>query len=305
MFQQNSLTTMFVKKPKAAAHVRTFKKYQAANQKFEILIVGNSRVEMGLDPNSQYFNSQRVYNVGVPGLTLNAQITYAKNVIDTNPIHTIFIGLDFVNFVSPPPISNEPFELSNSRFEDYLGATLSLDALNASLSTIFNQTQYTSTRSNKGFNPANDYLPILRSEGQIVLNRQKLDFLSKEIKGARFYENEMIGSRNNSLSLLQNTLADWNTSGKKIIIFINPYQDLYYQTLDAEGLNQDFEIWRESIKEIANNTNSNFFDFTSLGKSHSNLLNDDGEQAYFWEPAHYKKELGEKMLKVMTSSVYE
>ena len=305
MFDKNTITGSFDKKPEAANRVRTFKKYQATDKGYEVLIVGNSRVEMGLDPSSQFFANQHVYNVGVPGLSVNAQIAYANNVIQTNPINTIFVGVDFVDFISQKAPQSKLYEFPYNDYEDYLSAIFSLDALNASVMTVFSQSQNASTRTFQGFNPANDYIPILKNEGQMVLTEQKLSSLSKQLKGARFYKEEMMASQHSSLTTLKQTLSNWKHSGKKVVIFINPYQDLYYKALAKEGLIEDFEIWRETINEVATTTNSSFFDFTELGKSHSNLINDEGELAYFWEPAHYKKELGEKMLQVMTSENYE
>lgn len=304
MFEKNTITGSFDKKPEAANRVRTFKKYQASYKGYEVLIVGNSRVEMGLDPSSQFFANQEVYNVGVPGLSVNAQIAYANNVIQTNPISTIFIGVDFVDFISLKAPQSKPYEFPDNAYEDYLSATFSLDALNASIATVFNQSQNASTRTIQGFNPANDYIPILKNEGQRVLTQQKLTSLSKQLSGAKFYKEEMMSAEDSSLITLKKALSNWRASGQEVIVFINPYQDLYYEQLAMEKLSRDFEIWRDTIKEVATNTTGNFFDFTDLGKSHSKLLDDKGELAYFWEPAHYKKELGEKMLRLMTSENY-
>ena len=301
MFEKSKIIDSFDKKPEAATRVRTFKKYQAENQGYEALIVGNSRVEMGLDPNSQFFANQHVYNVGVPGISVNAQIAYANNLMRTNAIGTVFIGVDFADFISRQAPQNTPYEFISDDYEDYLAATLSLDALNASLVTIFSQNQNASTRTVQGFNPANDYIPILKNEGQMVLTDQKLTSLATQIKGARFYKVEMNAAQNSSLMTLKEALFNWKDKGKKVVVFINPYQDLYYEVLTKEGLSQDFEIWSETIKEIAISTNSTFFDFTELGKSHSNLKNNEGELAYFWEPAHYKRELGEEMLKIIVT----
>lgn len=305
MFEKNIITASFDKKPEAATRVRTFKKYQAENQGYKVLIVGNSRVEMGINPNSQFFANQYVYNVGVPGLSVNAQIAYANNVMRTNSIATIFISVDFADFISRQAPQNNPYEFISNDYEDYLSAILSLDALNASVLTVFNQSQNAATITVQGFNPANDYIPILKNEGQTVVTQQKLSSLSKQFKGAKFYRNEMMAAQNSALITLETALHDWRNSGKQVLIFINPYQDLYYEALADQELSLDFEIWRESMKALATKTTSNFFDFTELGKSHSNLRNDEGELAYFWEPAHYKKELGEKMLKAMLSKDQE
>lgn len=301
MFQSTKVTSIFSKKPEAADRVRTFKKYQAVDQNVETLIAGNSRVEMGLDPNSPYFENKRVYNIGVPGLTLSAQVAYANNLIKTNTIKRIFMGVDFINFLSQQPVQEEPVDFADNYYADYFSAILSLDALNASIVTVFNQGQYASTRTDKGFNPANDYIPILNNEGQEVLTEQKLAMFSAQINGDRFYKKELIAAEVSSLTIFKQALLSWKSRGIQVVVFINPYQDRYYNVIKKEGLTQDFEIWRDTIKEIAMQTNSRFFDFTDLGKSHSNLKNDEGELAYFWEPAHYKKELGEKMLKTMTS----
>ena len=302
IFQQSALNDSFTYKPEAATRVRTFKKYQAAQQDFNVLIVGNSRVEMGLDPDSPYFENKHVYNVGVPGLSVPAQIAYANNVIKSNNIETLYVGVDFVDFISLGVSNFQAFTLGDKKKDDYLSATFSLDALNASVMTVLSQNKYASTRTYKGFNPAYDYIPILRNEGQSVLTTQKLSSLAKQIEDKRFYRAGMMANKNSPINTLEKAISQWKVSGKKVVLFINPYQDIYYDTLAKEGLSKDLDEWRSIIEKVATNTNSYFYDFTELGISHSNLLNSKNELEYFWEPAHYKKELGEKMLKVMTTS---
>jgi hypothetical protein len=168
--------------------------------------------------------------------------------------------------------------------------------------TVLSQNKYASTRTYKGFNPAYDYIPILRNEGQSVLTTQKLSSLAKQIEDKRFYRAGMMANKNSPINTLEKAISQWKVSGKKVVLFINPYQDIYYDTLAKEGLSKDLDEWRSTIEKVATNTNSYFYDFTELGISHSNLLNSKNELEYFWEPAHYKKELGEKMLKVMTTS---
>ncbi|WP_412971474.1 hypothetical protein [Glaciecola sp. MF2-115] len=302
MFQQTKVNDIFTYKPEAATRVQTFKKYQAEGQNYDVLIVGNSRVEMGLNPDSPYFKDKHVYNAGVPGLSMPAQIAYAKNLVNSNNIETLYVGVDFVDFISRELPNLEDFKFESNKYDDYLSATFSLDALKASLMTIFNQSQYASTRTYKGFNPAKDYIATLQSEGQAVLTSQKLRALFTKIEGTRFHKQELMTNVQSPINVLEKNVNDWVKNGKRVVIFINPYQDLYYDALAKSGLANDFEIWRSAIKKVANNTDSAFYDFTDLGMLHSNMFNEENELKYFWEPAHYKKGLGDKMLEIMSNN---
>lgn len=290
----------FDKKPEADSRVRTFKKYQGENGDYQTVIIGNSRVEMGLDPKSALFKYSPVYNAGVPGLSLQGQLAYGQNVIASNPIKQVFIAVDFVDFLSRPEKHEySPYVFEQDLFSDYSASLLSLDALVSSFYTVVNQSQFASTRTKEGFNPGNDYIPILQYEGQDVLTSQKLKSLSEQLS-AQAYDSDL--QKSDAYSPLNNLLSkvsEYTEQGIAVTVFINPYQDLYYDALRKQNLFDGFATWKVDMESVLKNK-VHYFDFTDLGLRHSSTLNKDNKLMYFWEPAHYKKGLGDVMLIEMT-----
>lgn len=293
---------MFPIKPEAATRVRMFKKYQAENKGYKTLIVGNSRVEMGIDPNSSLFKNSPAYNVGIPGISFQAQLAYAQNLIDSNPIENVYLAVDFIDFVSFSEATDySQYNLKKNRFKDITASILSLDALTSSLRTIVNQSQYASTRDENGFNPAYDYVPIIKYEGQNVLTSQKLASLISTFSSA-FYDQKLNRSDIQSpLNLLSIKLKQWRNEGINITVFINPFQVSYFDVISEKGLTEDYTQWKDDIRKTVNH-NEYFFDFTELGINYSNKKDKFDNYIYFWEPAHYKKLLGDEMLRRMTHS---
>jgi len=283
-------------KPESSNRVRIFKKYQPVYVQPNLLIIGNSRVEMGLDPNHKSFNKKlTVYNLGVPGLGVISQLQYAQNVIENTDIQEVLIAVDFSDFLTKVNYKFKPYSLNLSPFSDKYGALWSLDSLKASITTIFKQNQFEANRLENGFNPAKDYRPIIKFEGQAVLFKQKIEMLNNMFKNKVWDEELMLSSEYSSLSILQRHIRGWMKKGIKVNIFINPYHQEYYTTMAENDLLDSFNAWRILMKRIFL-SKINFCDFTNLGHEKSDDKLTDNELKYFWEPAHYKKELGDIMI---------
>jgi hypothetical protein len=96
------------------------KKYQPLFTQHNALILGNSRVELGISPSHNCFikNGMDVYNLGIPGADVRTQLTYALNMVYQQPIQTIFLSVDFTDFISPEPKS---YHVSSSLLTQPLG----------------------------------------------------------------------------------------------------------------------------------------------------------------------------------------
>jgi hypothetical protein len=283
-------------KPEASKRVRVFKKYQPIFTKPNLLIVGNSRVEMGLDPSHESFSDNSiVYNLGVPGIGVTSQLQYTQLVIEKSDIQTVMIAINFEDFLTTKNYEFKPHFLGIDPFSDRYSALFSLDSLKASITTIIKQNKIESNRLENGFNPANDYLPIIKFEGQDVLFKQKIGMLNNTFENKIWNENIMLSNEYSSLSLLKKHIRIWMKSDIEVVIFINPYHNEYYTTLAEHNLLDSFNGWR-ILMENTFSKELKFCDFTNLGLEKSNEKLTDNQLKYFWEPSHYKKELGDIML---------
>jgi hypothetical protein len=258
--------------------------------------VGNSRVEMGLDPNHESFNEKlTIYNLGIPGTGVISQLQYTQNVIENSDIQELLIAIDFADFLTTKNYKYKPSSINFNPLSDKYGALWSLDSLKSSIATIFKQNQFEANRLKNGFNPANDYQPIIKFEGQAVLFKQKIKMLNNMFKNKIWDEKSMLTNENSDLSVLQKYIRVWIESGIKVNIFINPYHREYYTTMTKNDLLDSFNSWRILMNNIFS-SKIGYCDFTNLGHEKSDDKLTDDELKYFWEPAHYKKELGDIMI---------
>jgi hypothetical protein len=280
-------------KPQSAHRISIFKKYQPIYFQPKTLLVGNSRVEMGLNPSHTAFRQfQPVYNLGVPGPAVRGQLSYAQNVIDKSNVNTIILSLDYRDFLDQQSsVNSKILQLETNEIKDKISAVLSLDALQASVITILNQKNDAPNRLTNGFNPANEYQEIVRTEGQNILFEHQLKALNGKLSGKVHNSKKIL----REISILNKKITEWMSNDIEVMLFINPYQRDYYITLEEHKLLASFNHWRKLITQNFSNK-LNFCDFTSLGYEKSKEKLTDNTLKYFWEPTHYKKELGDIMI---------
>ncbi len=316
------------RKPAAATHARTAKLYQVLRYAPKTLIGGNSRPEMGLDPASACWpkDNHPIFNLGLPGSSTFMQARILQHALASGKINQVFWGVDFIDFYSPHADRPDPWQQPHGRtvFEkrlqvdrdgstnprypwqkmiDHFQAVASLDSLKDSLITIFRQNDpYAPTIRRDGFNPASDYLDIIRWEGQWVLFAQKQRELEKSFSrpGLKLFR---AGSRTSPQFESVRQLIEYaNQYDTKVTLFINPYHINYLTTIANLGHWQAFETWKRRLTTMAANAGVTLWDFSTIHPITTEPVPPRGKQTimrWFWEPAHYRKELGELMLSRM------
>jgi hypothetical protein len=88
----------------------------------------------------------------------------------------------------------------------------------------------------------------------------------------------------------------------EITFFINPYHFSYLQTLVDKGQWENFLLWKKTLVEylaVTKHTKFGLWDFSGF----SDVVNEKvplktprKQMQWFWEPAHYRKELGDIIL---------
>jgi hypothetical protein len=313
--------------------VRLLKKYQPLRGEFNAVIAGNSRVEMGLDPAHRCFGVAGLtpYNAGVPGAGLRRQLEFALNVIHAQPVRRVIIGLDFADFISadPSPVANrvDLREIDDSDFKflpsgtespsfpetaalDYYQALFSLDALASSLKTVAMQGQAAPDRDHAGFNPARDMAEAVRVEGPRALFQQKLESLATSYARPRllFAAGE---SANAQLLDIADFLDLARDMAVQVDLFIGPSHRLYWELLEGEGLLPDYARWRDAVIRIARTRAQSqavsLWDFARVSPYIDEPVPPAGVRSgplqWFWEPVHYRSELGDLVLDTILGDV--
>jgi len=326
MFWSPQVERINLVKPEAGKRSRITKAYQVNEIKPDILIVGNSRVEMGLNPNNNNFNGKVVYNQGMPGASVAMQVDYALDAIANNDtIEQLFVGVDFLDFLLSEKqalnfktknnslgqtkydfrlISQDKSNLASiARLKEKLTMMFSLDAFSASINTIFQQKSMTSSLNALGFNNARSYVSIMNSEGIKPLFKQKLHEISTRLTSKPWViKVQETAPYSPTFAHLGRLIKVAKEKQVDITFFINPYHSSYLHTLADNNQWSNFQVWKKTLVNYLSVTQGEEFilwDFSG----ESNFVNEavplttpKQQMQWFWEPAHYKQELGDKLL---------
>jgi hypothetical protein len=311
-------------------HTWVMKKYQPLLASHNALIVGNSRVELGISPSHACFrqNGMQAYNLGIPGAGLGTQLEYALNLVNQQPIKTVFLSLDFTDFISTqrqPHTDESPqsqqsteefrFTASGDRnpsyhrvvLRDYFKSLFSLDALVASVKTIALQGRSAADRDDAGFNPARDFAAAVAVEGPHALFAQKM--ASLDTKYSRpWYFRDTQGQPNRAVGELEAFLDIAAARGIKVYLFTNPFHDSFWELLSTQGHMPAYDDWMQEIESLLRKRRSGSVEFWDFAQDSPYIHESvpaagvrSGPLQWFWEPAHYRQELGDLMVDAMLS----
>lgn len=311
-------------------HSRLMKKYQPLFETYNAIIVGNSRVELGIRPSNVCFkkSGMTVYNLGIPGADVRMQLEYALNLVHQQPIQTIFMSVDFTDFISssvkPSPNDESILQKATGEFRytprgghnpdylltatrEYVKSLFSLDALITSVRTILLQSPSAPDRDSAGFNPGRDFEEAVRVEGPHALFEQKMQELRAKYSRPWYLRNAD-GQLNSAFEDLDAFLSLVGERGINVYLFTNPFHELYWELFRAYGHMPAYADWMQSMEELARKHQDStvvLWDFAMDSDYLHEQLPGSGVKSgplqWFWEPAHYRYQLGDMMIEAMLS----
>ncbi|MDO6425505.1 hypothetical protein Q4489_00690 [Thalassotalea sp. 1_MG-2023] len=311
-------------KPEASNRVRISKPYRVEQIKPDVLLMGNSRVEMGLSPYHPAFKGKKVYNLGLAGATLHSQIDHIYHAIQTSPnLETIVFGLDFFDFLVTPTgnetnatktsyghrvFSAKGFQHAKKRYTERLALVYSVDALISSLFTMSQQYSMVDSIGPFGLNSAQAYVKILESEGKKPLFKQKLNFVKEKLsqKPWQLTSNEgtPISPKFEKLLELIRVAESKNIT---LHLFINPYHYSYLHAIDQQGYFDLYLQWKKTLADVVRDHKSqqiSLWDFSGFNQytlEPEKLMLQHQKMQWYWEPAHYNVLLGNVLIKSIFS----
>ncbi|MBU2676968.1 MAG: hypothetical protein KJP16_07770 [Gammaproteobacteria bacterium] len=307
-------------------YVRTAKAFEPFRYETDVLLAGNSRIEMGLDPDHACFTKLglHAYNLGIPGAGVGQQLNYVLNVLYVQPVKRVFLSVDFVDFLvsegaAPPPkdsvvtTGNLPRRFDGSDNPDYawtiaktrFQALLSLNALTSSVQTVFLQgAAYRPDRLANGLNPAKDFVYVTSLEGPGALFELKMASLRERLASPlslHYSDNTLAGD----FDLFARFLDIAAVQGVEVIVLTNPFHEWFWDLLRMQGLFDAHADWLEEIESRVRSAPGRvtLWDFSADSEFIRESVPLPGVKAppleWFWEPSHYRKSLGDKMLDSM------
>lgn len=330
LFDSKRIASVNEKKSDINNFIPVSKAYHPLAKRPDLLIVGNSRVEMGLNPRHACLKRRggRPYNLGIPGIGVSSQLTYALNIIRQSETNEVFLALDFTDFLTtsktPPDkkYSLAPAQVRHLKYRsdgslnptyqtqrslDYYRALFSLNALASSITTVFDQGQWATNRDDYGFNPANDFKKVTAIEGPQALFAQKLADLNKKYS-RQWYLRYQDGTLPDEFERLRDFLVTAKERNVRVTLFTNPLHNEFWRLMKKHDLMETYRDWLTAITELLagmDDQNIAFWDFSYDSPYIHEIVPPPGKNAkplqWFWEPAHYRQELGDLMLDAMLS----
>ena len=307
-FWSPQISNINAKKTQAVNRSRLVKPYRLDKTLPEILLIGNSRIEMGIPAESELFTSDNVYNAGIPGLRPELQWQMALNQIQTNPnLKKIFLSLDYTDFLIQDSAFGSAAKTRTDTIEtDYIKiaqSVFSFDTLISSIKTILTQNSDVNYITAKGTNVPDTYISVMRTEGKSALFKQKLG----ELKNT--FSREHVHASHDSLSHPYHQILDKvinNASAKNIEItfFINPLHITYIEEIEENHKVNDFCRWKNQLATYIGSAGNTLWDFSLISPyalEPVNLSKNNEAMQWFWEPAHYKSSLSEILLPLMAN----
>jgi len=314
---QQANSALFERKTAAADKGRTIKSYQVSQRNVVSLIVGNSRVELGMPQNHPLYGGP-VFNMGLPGAGVLMQYDYAWHAVNTNrTLKQVLVAVDFVDFLGSKAVEQSwhgnwqyrldyrlgdkttLLPLNGQRYFEKLSLLFSQDALVDGVITALQQKRDVNALNYYGFNDGALYRHAIRSESYAALYQQKQQELRARLANPAL----VLVDNSAALQALQRFLSLLREQQIAVVLFINPYQQPYLDLIQQAGLTDEMLRWKQQIIDIAQSHAIDLYDFAvpslpvTLPAPLQSRQPDDN--LYFWEPAHYKTQLGELMLNAM------
>lgn len=302
-------------KPALERYQNEIKLTQVKRLKPDVLILGNSRTQIGFNPDAPVFNQRGLlaYNLGIPGIgikTVYEQLLYLKK-NDISP-QLIIVGLDFLDFVNLSSQQESDVSINSSqlyveqqsKLEDWFwqfDSIFSLASVRDAFRTLTIQNNdEAAIITPHGFNPLNDYKPIARTEGYYKLFQQRAQ------ENVKVYLKKAKGSLSlTSLSYLQALLNLIKEDNSKIKLVIYPYHAQILALFEKANLWSLFDQWKYLVvNELVNmhhySTQVELYDYSGYSFYHCERIPPKEDllttTQWYWEAGHFKKELGDIIL---------
>ncbi|MBA5603900.1 hypothetical protein H3H36_00795 [Duganella sp. FT3S] len=293
-------------KPSLTRYQEEIKASNALRSGARNFIFGNSRAEIGFDPDTV----GNAYNLAIAGSVMESVISE----IATMRAHGVrpasaIVGMEFLNYADAPRSAHpEASALPADRAFWRFDTLFSFTSLKDSVRTLrIQQDDYAESMSPRGFNPLREYLAYARVDGyHLIFQRRAEENAANYLRKARTSFNAD-QARRDTRRILDMLAAP----GADIKLVIYPYHAQVLLLFEETGLWPWFEAWKAILAEEvaaarARHPGAHILlaDFSGFGARQCEAVPPSGSPAatqWYWEGGHFKKALGDQLLHALAS----
>lgn len=276
------------------------------------LLLGTSKVECGIDPASPSLprGAAPVFNGGVPGTDVRYAFAQLRDATRVAPVRRALLVLEITEFLSPPQPGDEqppgPFLPDpRRRTKDIFSALLSRDALQDSVGTFVAQRGAPSGLDSAGLLADDFFMRSIRREGAAALYEQKLptELATLDRINERLHSDRRTGAA--GLAWVSRVIAFSRSRGIALDIAIAPVHADLLRLIDRKGLWPRVPLVKRLLTETVERDGRGevaLWDFVRFDHYSTEPLPPPGvtiPMTWFWEPNHFRRALGEKMLQTI------
>jgi hypothetical protein len=311
-------------KPRARDHVVQVKTYQIERFRPVTVILGGSRAHIGIDAASPAWpeTMRPVYNYGIPGYYTTANVLSLQQAWQTGRLRYAVAFLNFQDFLEGggPLTRNEEGERrlrlgpggqpnperSMTRMADTLLALFTLGAVQDSVVTVLKQhgSDVLNLRTD-GSSTDSDFSNAARADGMHDLFAQKH---AQEVPRVRDAAAGNVDQRQSTphLDTIAAIINYARQHGIALTLVIEPSHVELLDLYRDAGLQPRIDRFKVDLAQLVRetgDTTTRLWDFNGLGAWTTEPIPAEGDRTtqtkWFWEPSHYKKPLGDLMLRRM------
>lgn len=301
-------------KPVPGQYREQIKLAQAKALRPNTFLLGNSRIEVGFDPESPQLgkHGHATYNLALAGTDLTVAQRMVENLRSeaVSPSMAI-IGVEFLDFlVKPPAAAGAPAMHDGwlSPLQWRFDTVFSMTALSEALRTVRLQSApYPETMTRRGQTPLHEYNLHARREGYYSLFQQRAqeNALSLVRKRPTLYD---VHGRSESIESLRKVLRSMAADGAEVHLVIYPYHAQLMAMFDEAGLQSVLEEWKyllvsevEAVQRLHPAARITLWDFNGFGDVQCEPIPEPGDTRsatrFYWEAGHFKSSVGELIQK--------
>lgn len=276
-------------------------------------IFGNSRAEIGFDPENPVFGRHGLsaFNHAIPGSHTRTSLRQMDWLAAVGCMpRVIVLGVDFFDFLGgnrPRPADlakADPAPEVDARF--LAESVFSLSGLSDSVGTLALQhVRNPAMLTERGFNPLRNYIGEVEQSGHYVLFRQRAEENLRrwQSRAPRLRPPDGGASQDEQLvdAILDRTVA----AGSTVHLIIYPYHAEIRLMIERLGIGGLFAEWKRSLLALAERPRKGagqvvVWDFSGIGSETREAIPARGDRKtqlkYYWEAGHFKKELGDRII---------
>ncbi len=260
----------------------------------DVILLGSSKVELGIDPSYPAWGAGRIYNLGLPGAYFREMMQVLDYAVANGHPRHVVLFLDFFGSAENNVLSDE---FPRSRFDPDTNALayhsenlLGLDATKRSVRSILNLEQ--------GVKPEHNFLGM------------RLDFPQNGMTRRQTFEKELVKTLSSPdahnyrydatiADRLRHAIRICAAKNIELTLVISPQHAIHSELYRALGTHQNKTRWlRDLTQAIAAEGNvCTLWDFSGYNELNTEPVSAaDGEMRWYWESCHFKKELGNRVI---------